>query len=267
MNKRVISVCCICLGILLVSLFVLHKFGYRLKDDTLPPWHSITAKSENTFSFERQVGLKSGKLLYTVANPRLITDIHDLPDSSIDAINNGFSHYDNFYFPKLNKFINFPDFIKDDGAFISGCYLLLFDITVESKDATNYTNKDVAEDGIPFSDLDSDPYIFFADDIVVLANDIQPDENTNYVSATFFSDFGKHSDRGFTYRLEPNQRTNFSIGFGITDSSSGGIFDYDKISLLSACANNAKLGELCISANDQIIFKFEDMIGDTNDSK
>lgn len=208
--------------------------------------------------------MKSGKFVFTLANPRLISHMSDLPDEPVK--NAGFTEATGFTFAlppddpertdhNTHKNIYYPDFVREDGSFLDGAYLLLLDITVESQDAVNFTTMDKDEGGLPMG-LYSDPYVFRTESIVNAG--VAGDEQEDPVPCTFlfyYSGFGSCSENDLAFRVEPGESITFTIGFPISDIRHGGIFDLNKISLYSQNSAESRLCRVEIADDGSVSFE------------
>lgn len=230
------------------------------------PWgeETILSKTADSVSFWRRFGLKSGKFVFTLANPRLISYMSDLPDEPVK--NAGFTEATGFTFAlppddpertdhNTHKNIYYPDFVQEDGSFLDGAYLLLLDITVESQDAVNFTKMDKDEGGLPMG-LYSDPYVFRTESIVNAG--VAGDEQEDPVPCTFlfyYSGFGSCSENDLAFRVEPGESITFTIGFPISDIRHGGIFDLNKISLYSQNSAESRICRVEIADDGSVSFE------------
>lgn len=178
-----------------------------------------------TFFDPEEVKPKSGELVYTVRNPRIINREQDIPKG-------GFL-YDAFaVLPKeKGEIVYYPDFIDENGDFTEGVYLLLVDVSVYSDNAIAYTINDLDSGGVPRGQYD-DPYFFRADSIVNLCTTpyyIEGESQFYYMS--FYSLLSKYDTHPLGFHLEPQQEICFTVGFLIDDIRLGGRMDLSKISL------------------------------------
>lgn len=200
---------------------------------------SLLSINETELSFKRSFGLKSGELVYSISNPRLVSTMQDIPATSVT--NHGFISENTFYL-QPDTSISYPDFLDSNGSFIDGTYLLLIDITVESEDATSFTVQDTDSTGLPRGQFE-DPYIFRAEDIIYLADSADlveynpklPTEKwTYFYGISFYSGLGSCSEHDLAYRVEPHGSTSFTVGFAIDDAEYGGRFSLDSMSLCNS---------------------------------
>ncbi len=204
---------------------------------------------------------KSGRLLYTLTNPRLVSSTQELPVQ--DAFLGSWMPIDEVegmpYTEDREEYL-YPDFIYPDGHFVVGAHYLLIDVSVESDGAEEYTAAEADEGGFSLGQFD-DPYIFSmpcillgnhfdyveairkenGDGTFVLQN---PDEYTEAVGVSYFSRKGEilqDSQKEAYYRLEPGQTLTFTIGFAVSEKSHGGWFDMSGFSLYNIMDASGRL--------------------------
>lgn len=259
--KRICSLLCIaCLLIISGCSYANHvkpngQLSYYGSEDSLGA-ESIKSKTDTSLTFSKRYGLQSGELTFTLTNPRLITNKNGLPSTT--AKNDGFG-IEVFYFSKKPT-AHYPDFIAEDGSFPEGTYILLIDITVESQDARAYTTADLNELGNPIG-LITDPYIFNADDIVRVGAAVNTDSrqaadelDIGYRSPSYYSELGSQEERSYAYRLEPEQTITFTLGFGLSDKNTGGIFDLNYMFLSCTSDEDGMLCQLVVDSDGHVKF-------------
>lgn len=187
---------------------------------------------------ERQ--LKSGKIICTITDARLINNINDL--ENLD----GFTEDANILFIDDHDEIvlKYPDWINENGEFIEGAYLLLVDISVTSNGAESYTRHDINEFGDAIGMYD-DPYLFRADSLVYLqdthygTDGIMTQEDTDGTKYTniaawgidYFSERNRRSENPNVFRLSPGDTIAFHLGFLISDITEKGEMDLGSLYL------------------------------------
>lgn len=195
---------------------------------------------------------KSGRLLYTLTNPRLVSSTQELPvqDAFLDSGWMPIDEVEGMPYTEDREDYRYPDFIYPDGRFVTGAYYLLIDVSAESDGAEEYTAAELDEGGFSLGQFD-DPYIFSMP-YILLGNDFDyveaiwkengdgtfvlqnPDEYTEAGGVSYFSQKGEalqDSQKEAYYRLEPGQTLTFTIGFAVSEKSHGGWFDMNGFSL------------------------------------
>lgn len=197
-----------------------------------------------TFTQEPGEGLlKSGKLVFTITDAQLISSLQDLP-AGTELWNEAYVAFFGEEYDNGELYLQYPDFIEEDGRFRQGAYLILLDITVKSENAENYTKKDLDEDGYPNGIYD-DPFLFRADAILSLQdthrgnNGIMEEidgagQHICSIDAwgiCYFSDMNKQAENYMAYRLEPGESISFHIGFMVSDIRKNGQMDLNTLYL------------------------------------
>ena len=165
-------------------------------------------------SFEPHWSLKSGKLIHTFTDARFVTSIDGIPDTGCflpDAL---------MYLNEENQWEpgNLPSFVQADGSF-AGASVILIDVTTTSENATQYTTKDLDSEGYPMGAYD-DPYLFRVDTIgTIVALNYPGNDALNYwpLASMDYNSLYHHNpelpDNHYSYRLEPGETIEFTIGF------------------------------------------------------
>lgn len=165
-------------------------------------------------SFEEPTVLKSGKLIHTFTDARIVTSIDGIPDTGC------FLHEALVYLNEDNRWEtgDVPSFVQEDGSF-AGASMILIDVTTTSENATQYTTKDLDSDGYPLGEYD-DPYLFRVDTMgtLVALNHAENDE-LNYWGFGYveYNSLYNHNpelpDNHYSYHLEPGETIEYTIGF------------------------------------------------------
>lgn len=202
-----------------------------LPNNTTTPEQDVDNKVDigSGYTFKEPEDLsvfKSGELIYTVSNPRLINRESDIPAGSFVS-----DAYTILPKTKDDRAVFYPDFINDDGEFTSGVYLLLIDVSVYSDDAIAYTKNDLDFEGFPKS-LYDDPFFFRADPIINLCSTSQYIEGVSqYYSMAFYSLMSQSEVHPMGFHIEPRETIIFTVGFLVDDARFGGRMDLANISL------------------------------------
>lgn len=196
-------------------------------EDTTAP-QNAGAKAAN--SFEYDAGLKSGSLLFTFTVVRAVNHRSDIPEAG------GFNEYDAFIYQFRDGeevAYHYPEMICGDGSFLEHCYLVLVDITVESKDAVAKTIS-ADDDGARFDD----PYIFRADTPCLVDLSQKQDWGYPVISPDYFSLLGGQEEHPWAFYLEPGQTIDFTLGFFIGGyDPDGTLTDMSQLSLCDSYGN------------------------------
>lgn len=180
-------------------------------------------KPAQTFCFEWDEwhNIKSGKLMFTLSNPRVTKN---WPEEG------GFYGQPIWFADEKNNVFAYPDFINADGTLIEGVYLILLDVSVVSNDAICYTS-DYFDPETYYSGTYEDPYLFSAGHIGFFTdmgkNDGMP--------INYYSELGKYQDTGefsnelLLFRILPGETLEFTIGMVFTEESYNGIMNISKI--------------------------------------
>lgn len=178
-------------------------------------------QAENTFSFmwDEWHNIESGKLMFTVSNPRVTKKCPETGE---------FYGADLWFLDETE--CDYPTCVNADGTFIDGVYMILLDVTVTSDNAVCYTS-DYYDPETGYSGQFDDPYLFSAQSIGYFC-DIEKKDSaiTNYFSeAKVYEDSGNPNSNPFLFRILPGETLNFVIGCVLTEKSSGGLWDITNI--------------------------------------
>ena len=149
---------------------------------------------------------KSGKLVYTITDAHVITNINDLSTKK-----DGFSREACLYLDSNNEWqkADRPACIREDGSFEEGWYLVTVDLLVR--------NDDAAVTG-------ENPYLFNAQSLLTLA-DLRHKTVGNYrcTNIDYFSGLNDYPKGQFAFCLEPGEEKSFTIGYliRVTPDASG----------------------------------------------
>lgn len=165
-------------------------------------------------SFAEPTILKSGKLIHTLTDAKIVATIDEIPNTAC------FLRDARLYRNENNEWEvgQLPAFVQDDGTF-AGVYVLLIDVTTTSEDAVSYTTDDLDADGYPLGEYE-DPYLFRVDTLGTLVAQNHPENNEyNYQSIGYmeYNSLLEHDptlpDNYYSYRLAPGETINYTIGF------------------------------------------------------
>lgn len=153
--------------------------------------------------------LKSGTLLYTVTGARAVNRAEDIPTDG------GFDEYGDVWQIIDGEVLGYlyPEMFLEDGSLLENCYLILVDITVESRDAVAKTYSDHGYEK-PVPGLYEDPYVFRCNWLTL----VDPTEKISegqyyYQTMDYFSRMNEREEHNFAFRLEPGETTSFTIGY------------------------------------------------------
>ena len=206
MKKRSIIVVIILIIIVITFMFFIHhldmaEIGISTDSKALEIGDSFHVPGD------------AGQLEVTITDAKVTTSISE------QGVRNGFFLSDAYITINNepdNTVYQYPDFIKSDGSFVEGVYLIVLDLLVENIDAK--------------TELYEDPYIFRADSIVTLINLKEKDgANFKYNNPDWFSLIESLPQHSSAFRLEPGETANLSIGF-LVDAQWG----KDELALLRA---------------------------------
>lgn len=159
--------------------------------------------------------------------------------------------------------------MQDDGSFIDGVYMLLFDVTVQSRDAEMHTIFEVDDEEIPLGQW-PDPYIFSAGGIELVDTSsattdredkkgefpyYATEQTMNYFSqkdelinskeieeiaassedpklATEVIQKMRLENHGWSsFRIEPGEEITYTIGYVVGDRNAGFMWNLDSLAL------------------------------------
>lgn len=181
----------------------------------------------------------SGKMQFTISNPRVLTHRDDMPGGDFDYAYAGI-----WQDGEVTEYVcyspRFPSFILEDGSFVEGAQLIVLDVTVTNIDAKMRTQKDADSEG-KGGGLYTDPYIFrvgsllsFTDttkntDTVSVFGGVSSDGNYPQLNATYFSLLNNCDEHPFAFRVEPGETITFSIGVVVGNNQDGSERDLSTI--------------------------------------
>lgn len=202
---------------------------------------------------------KNGSLIYTFSNARMVTK-EPVEGSAADTM---------LLFKEDGSSLVYRDVVQDDGSFIDGVYMLLFDVTVQSRDAEMHTIFEVDDEEIPLGQW-PDPYIFSAGGIALVdtlsATTDREDkkgefpyyateQTMNYFSqkdelinskeieeiaassedpklATEVIQKMRLENHGWgSFRIEPGEEITYTIGYVVGDRNAGFMWNLDSLAL------------------------------------
>lgn len=165
--------------------------------------------AENTPDGVRMVDVNSsyssGRLFYTVKSARLVTSTDEMKVPL-----SGFTRDARLYKDEENNWIEgtLPKWIKEDGTFDTGTYLILLDIIVENDNAAMVTDDE------PNSRYYSDPYFFRIDGLLSLFDMNRP---TRFRMMDYFSEMDSDLESEFIVYLQPGECITCTVGFIVED--------------------------------------------------
>lgn len=218
--------------------------GYS-KVDPIPS-ETVTASAEGTEAANADIPMKweqtleFGSLVYTIDQVHLITDTGEISNGGFgehseiafyngeyyELASNNWKEYGNLY----ETIYPYPEYIDSTGAFMDGACMIVLDITVESKDATNQQkNSNTGEIETRYGN----PYIFKADSLLYLIDKdvLTPDGDYAGVPAGFFSGYNLRTEHPMAYELKPGETTSFRIGFLIGNRPDGSERVYSELAV------------------------------------
>lgn len=182
--------------------------------------------AENTPDGVRMVDINSnyssGRLFYTVKSARLVTSVDEM-----QVPLSGFSHDARLYKDEENNWIEGtqPKWIKEDGTFDTGTYLILLDVVLENDNAAMVTDDD------PNSRYYSDPYYFRIDGLLSLFDMNRP---TKFRMMDYFSEMGEIGtdlESEFIVCLQPGESITCTVGFVVEDKWLANSSDLSQLSI------------------------------------
>lgn len=202
---------------------------------------------------------KNGSLIYTFSNARMVTK-EPVEGSAADTM---------LLFKEDGSSLAYRDVVQDDGSFIDGVYMLLFDVTVQSRDAEMHTIFEVDDEEIPLGQW-PDPYIFSAGGIALVDTSsattdredkkgefpyYATEQTMNYFSqkdelinskeieeiaassedpklATEVIQKMRLENHGWgSFRIEPGEEITYTIGYVVGDRNAGFMWNLDSLAL------------------------------------
>lgn len=202
---------------------------------------------------------KNGSLIYTFSNARMVTK-EPVEGSAADTM---------LLFKEDGSSLAYRDVVQDDGSFIDGVYMLLFDVTVQSRDAEMHTIFEVDDEEIPLGQW-PDPYIFSAGGIELVDTSsattdredkkgefpyYATEQTMNYFSqkdelinskeieeiaalsedpklATEVIQKMRLENHGWSsFRIEPGEEITYTIGYVVGDRNAGFMWNLDSLAL------------------------------------
>lgn len=192
-----------------------------------------SSESSEALSFEVTAGpdsvLKSGSLTFTINAAHAINNMENIPNPD------GFDE-DTLvmYVDGAEKIYHYPEYVESSGSFIDGAYLILIDVTVESRDAEGWTSSDEP------SGMFSDPYLF---DSRALLSIVDVNDNSIITEGGFFGgDVGyrdyyetyysrknEFPEDRMTFHILPGDKIEYSIGCIVGNNEDGGYKDLSSL--------------------------------------
>lgn len=202
---------------------------------------------------------KNGSLIYTFSNARMVTK-EPVEGGAADTM---------LLFKEDGSSLAYRDVVQDDGSFIDGVYMLLFDVTVQSRDAEMHTIFEVDDEEIPLGQW-PDPYIFSAGGIELVDTSsattdredkkgefpyYATEQTMNYFSqkdelinskeieeiaassedpklATEVIQKMRLENHGWgSFRIEPGEEITYTIGYVVGDRNAGFMWNLDSLAL------------------------------------
>lgn len=203
--------------------------------------------------------VKEGSLIYTFTNARVVTK-EPTEGGAADTM---------FLFKTDGSGLAYRDVVQDDGSFIDGVYMLLFDVTVQSRDAEKHTIFEVDDEGRPLGQW-PDPYIFSADGIELVDTSSATTDREDkegefpyYATEQYMNYFSQKDElisseeideiaassedpklaaeviqkmrlenHGWScFRLEPGEEITYTIGYVVGDQDAGFMWNLDSLAL------------------------------------
>lgn len=198
-------------------------------EDSTPP----STEDAATLSFEVAAGsdseLKSGSLIFTINGAHAINNMDDIPNPD------GFDE-DTLvmYVDGAEKIYHYPEYVEADGSFVDGAYLILVDVTVESRDAEGWTSDDEP------SGMFSDPYLFdsrslfsivdVGDKSIITEGGLFGGDISyrNYYK-TYYSRKNEFPEDRMTFRILPGEKIEYSIGCIVGNNEDGSVKDLSSL--------------------------------------
>lgn len=205
----------------LSGIDVLFADGHKSISDEM--YSTRYRYAENTPEGVRMVDINSnytsGRLFYTVKSARLAMNINEM-----DVPLTGFSREARLYKNEENKWIEGkqPKWIKEDGTFEKGKYLILVDLILESDNAAMVTDDE------PNSRYYSDPYLFRLDGLLSLFDMNRP---SRFAMMDYFDKMSLDPENEFVIYLQPGERTTCTIGFIVEDTWLSNPSDFSQLTL------------------------------------
>lgn len=201
--------------------------------DSIESGPTSSPENSEALSFEVTAGsdsiLKSGSLIFTINAAHAINNLDDIPNL------NGFDE-DTLVMcvDGSEKIYHYPEYVEANGTFIDGAYLILIDVTVESRDAEGW----VADDEP--SGRFTDPYLF---DSRALFNIVDVNDKSIITEGGFFGgDVGyrdyyktyysrknEFPEDRMTFRILPGEKIEYSIGCVIGNNEDGSYKDLSSL--------------------------------------
>lgn len=190
----------------------------------------------------------SGKMQFTVSNPRVVTHRKDMPGGDFsEAIAEIWMNGEVKEYVCYSQ--RFPSFILDDGSFVEGAKLVMVDVTVTNIDAKMRTQKDADENGKGGGDY-TDPYVFRVDSLLGFADTKETTDaisafggvsstgNYPQLNACYFSLLNECEEHSFAFRLVPGETMTYTVGIVVGNNQDGSERDLSAIVVRVASAKH-----------------------------
>ena len=164
------------------------------------------------FSYDK---FASGKLVVTVLDAWVVDHIDEMPTE-------GQVHpYDWYIYMEEGWTVFYDDmkqFVREDGSFEEGVFLVMVKTTVENRDASVRISE-AHKEKYP------DPYMFRIQYMVQLT---ELDINRKW-TAGYSSSYGSHPDHPYAIHIEPGETVELTVGFWVGDNWDGSTRDLSNL--------------------------------------
>lgn len=254
------------IALMMVVLMVCALTGCSMDEDTKEHFLSLDTKPNDTgnessettqnqlptelkFEYSSETAsdeILSGKMNFTISNPRIINHSSDMPGGDFSsAVASIWTNGEVKEYVCYSK--RFPSFIQEDGSFVEGVQLIAVDITVTNIDAVALTQKDADSEGKGGGNY-TDPYVFRVDGLLgftdtgastgamsVVGGDYSSG-NLPLWSPCYFSALNNCTEHPFAFRLEHGETVTYTVGIVIGNNKDGSARDLSTIAVRIAAA-------------------------------
>ena len=174
--------------------------------------------------------IEVGALTYTVTRASYLTNLEragrgKFRESAVVGIYDGSGSDPDIYY--------YPNCFDETDTLVSGAYMILLDVQVDSRDAVNFrTNKAT---GVQSRRYEDNPFLFRADEIAYLIDTSEDSTNGyTYYDAVYFTALNEYTEHPMAYEILPGESVSFRIGYLVGNLPDGSERDLSKMVISTA---------------------------------
>lgn len=174
--------------------------------------------------------IEVGTLTYTITRASYLTHLEQsgqgkFRDNAVLGIYDGTGADPAIYY--------YPDCFDENDTLVSGGYMILLDVQVDSVDAVNFRTNKVT--GVQRRRYEDNPFLFRADEIAYLIDTSEhADGGYTYYDAVYFTELNEFSEHPMAYELLPGESKTFRIGYLMGNLPDGSNRDLSKLVISTA---------------------------------